>query len=158
MSIIQSMQARRAAAPAEYAALLDPTREPQPGDAERMTALMTILGLSTKQVTKHAQARERAHAIDREKVEADLAEKQKKLHELFEKIDKHREQTKLIRNRRDDEERVLKMELFALKTRVIKELQDQLDDLQQLQRENPLAFGLDLEASSAGDDKSEQSP
>jgi chromosome segregation ATPase len=137
-SALESMKGELDAAPAIYAELLDPAREPQPGDVEQLKAVMAVLGLTVADVEAHAQARREAARLD----------------ELTPKIDALEEETQqAYREFLDADEEFRAIERKWQETRAAmllrnrslegqgERLRDQQDRIKDLRKKHPLAFG-----------------
>lgn len=145
-SALASMQRDREAALATYAELLDPHRQPVADDGDKLRRVMATLGLTLATIERHAEIRRRASGrgqIERRLEEID-AERDAASREFLEAEEKFREVERdwryerarmLIRNRG------LESQADSLKNKI-----DRINDLQ---RNHPLAFGREPEASDA---------
>lgn len=138
---IEKLKSEREHAPAQYGALLDPAREPQPGDVVELRRLMAVLRLSEADVEEHAKARREVANLDDltaeiEKVDAECREVTAELareRELFREAEKRH---------------ITRGGELGRKSRILAQtadgMRDRQDRVHDLRRKHPFAFGLDI--------------
>jgi len=146
-SALKSLARERALAPRIYAELLDPAREPQPGDAEKLKGLMAVLGLTVAQVEQHAQARREAARLD--ELQSQVDEADAKRTEVAQKIIAEHERFRKIEREHQERDLALGVEASQWELTLNRLRRDQ-SRIKDLRRKHPIAFGL---AEQPADDR-----
>jgi len=139
-SAADALKAERANAPAEYAALLDPDRTPQPGDTDKLRQVMNVLGIDMPTLERHAQARRDALAandMEQQRQEAD-AEHQRIVKRIAEADEAF---SKIEREHRDNRASLVMASTAAYQKR--DRIQREAAAVKMLRKRYPLAFGED---------------